>query len=86
MKCFEQTAKYAKNKKSVDFIDGKKKYSSKELPFSVKSEKMSNLIELINLGYAKVRKAPDDSRSGVEISLTQKGRDIKKILESMKKP
>ena len=85
MKCFEQTATYAKNKKSVEFTDGKKKYSSKELPFTVKSEKMSNLIELINLGYAKVRKAPN-SRSGVEISLTQKGRDIKKILESMKKP
>ena len=84
MKCFEQTAKYSKNKKSVEFTDGKKKYSSKELPFTVKSEKMSNLIELINLGYVKVRKS--NTRSGVEISLTQKGRDIKKILESMKKP
>ena len=85
MKCFEQTAKYTKNKKSVEFTDGVKKFTSKELPFTVKSEKMSNLIELINLGYVKVRKA-SNSRSGVEISLTQKGRDVKKILESMKKP
>ena len=84
MKCFEQTAKYTKNKKSVEFTDGVKKFTSKELPFTVESKKMNDLIELINLGYVKVRKS--NTRSGVEISLTQKGRDIKKILESMKKP
>jgi len=87
MECFEQinqTAKYANDKKSIVFTDGLKKFSSKKLSYNIQTEKMDNLIKLIHQNYAKVRKS-STANSGVEISLTAKGREILKIMESMKK-
>ena len=83
---YSQKAKYASNKKSIVITsnDGET-YSTKPRSSSLKTDKMDAVIKLIKQNYLKTRKSPKSS-AGVEISLTNEGREILKILESLKKP
>ena len=83
---YNQKAKYASNKKSIIITsnDGET-YNTKPRLSSLKTDKMDSLIKLIKQGYVKTRKSPKSS-AGVEISLTSEGREILKLLQSMKNP